>query len=373
MNTPVTTEPQVTLVVVPRERFSYSQESLESIYRDTDYPFELIYVDVCTPPHIQRYLEEQAKQKQFQLIRTPYYISPNQARNVGLRQVKSKYVVFIDNDVVVSPGWLRKLVDCAEETGGTVVGPLTCLGKPEHQVIHNAGGDNHIITKVEDGKTQRCLYQKAFLTGRRVADVQDQLHRIQCEYVEFHCVLVRTEIFDRIGLLDEGMLATREHIDLCMMVDQAGGTIYCERDSVITTDTLGIGKNQEGLKAVAGAVQIPGFKWSDMPYFMLRWNDAWDLASLHHLRDKWNLSEDRYFQKRYKGLGSRRREVLVKPLLRRLDPEQKNPWLEQTLISWERKINHYLYNRYVQKLPQSKKAQAAKLLQSVVQLQSATI
>ena len=377
MRTPLTQEPQVTLVVVPRERFSYSRESLESIYKDTDYPFKLVYVDVCTPPHIQRYLQEQAQQKQFQLIRTPYYISPNQARNVGLRHVmghlKSKYVVFIDNDVVVSPGWLRKLVECAEETGATVAGPLTCIGKPEHQVIHNAGGENHIVTKVEDGKTQRCLYQKAYLTGRRVADVRDQLHRIQCEYVEFHCVLVRTEIFERIGLLDEGMLATREHIDLCMMVAQAGGSIYCERESVITTDTLGIGKNQEGLKAVAGAVQIPGFEWSDLPYFMLRWNDAWDLGSLHHLRDKWNLSEDRYFQKRYRGLGSRRREVLIKPLLRRLTFGQSNPWLEKILISLEKRLNHYFYNRYIQKLPKSKKAQAAKLLQSVVQLQSAAI
>ena len=372
-----TSEPKVTLIVVPRERFSYSRQSLESIYKDTDYPFELVYVDVCTPSHIQRYLEEQAQQKQFKLIRTPYYISPNQARNVGLRHVmanvKSKYVVFIDNDVLVSPGWLRKLVECAEETGATVAGPLTCIGKPEQKVIHNAGGENQIVTKVKNGKTKRFLKQKAYLTGRRVVDVQDQLHRIQCDYVEFHCMLVRTEIFERIGLLDEGMLATREHIDLCMMINQAGGTIYSERESVITTDTLGIGTNQEGLKAVAGTFQIPGFEWSDLPYFMLRWNDAWDLASLHHLRDKWNLSENKYFQKRYKGLGSRRRELLVKPLVRRLTFGQNSPWLEKLLLSLERKINHYFYNRYIQKLPENKKTQAVKLLKSVVKLQSATI
>lgn len=31
-------QPQVTIVVVPRERFSCTQESLESIYDYTDYP-----------------------------------------------------------------------------------------------------------------------------------------------------------------------------------------------------------------------------------------------------------------------------------------------------------------------------------------------
>lgn len=32
------TQPKVTLVVGPRERFSYTRASLESIYADTDYP-----------------------------------------------------------------------------------------------------------------------------------------------------------------------------------------------------------------------------------------------------------------------------------------------------------------------------------------------
>ena len=363
------TKPQVTLVVVPRERFSYTRESLESIYENTYYPFEMVYVDVFTPSHIQKYLEEQAQEKQFKLVRTDYYISPNQARNVGLSHVNTQYLVFIDNDVVVKPGWLSKLVDCAEETEAAVVGPLTCLGKPEHQVIHNAGGENRILIKEIDGQPQRCIHQKTFLTGKHVARVKEKLHRVQCEYVEFHCMLVRTAIFEHTGLLDEGMLATREHIDFCLMVLEAGGTIYCERDSVITTDTLGISKNQKGLMALTGSIQIPDFEWSDLPYFMLRWNDAWDLASLDRIRDKWNLSETKYFKKRYKALGSRRREILIKPLVRRLTFGQGSPWLEKLLTSLERKINHYYYKRYVQKLPKSKQAQAKKLLQSAIAVQ----
>lgn len=346
-------KPQVTLIVCPRERFSYTRESLESIYRDTEYPFELVYVDFCTSSALQRYLEEQAQQKQFTLIRTDYYISPNQARNVGLSHVlrdgKSKYVVFVENDVVVKRGWLTKLVQCAEETGAAVVGPLTCIGKPEHQVIHNAGGQSSIITEVKNQQSRRRIRQKAYLTGRAVADVPEQLHRTKCDYVEFHCMLVHTEIFEKTGLLDEGMLATREHIDFCFMVSQVGGSIYSEREAVITTDTLGVGTNQKGLIAVFGYLQIPDFEWSDLPYFMLRWSDAWDLASLHHLRDKWNLAEDKYFEKRYQGIGGRRREVLIKPLVRRLTFGKDSSWLEKVLIPLERQLNRYIYHRYIQK------------------------
>ncbi|NJL35929.1 MAG: glycosyltransferase [Leptolyngbyaceae cyanobacterium SM1_4_3] len=349
---PITTQPTVTIVVGPRERFSHTRESLESIYRNTDYPFELVYVDVCTPTHIQRYLQEQAQEKGFQLIRTAYYISPNQARNVGLRyvlsQARTDYVVFLENDVVVEPDWLTKLVECAEETGATIVGPLTCIGKPEHGVIHNAGGETYIFTDVKSaGKIKRRLRQKAYLTGRAIADVRDQIRRTQCDYVEFHCMMARTAIFDQIGLLDEEMLATREHIDLCLTVLEAGGSIYCERESVVTTDTVGVAQNKKGLVELFGATRLPDFKWFDLPYFMVRWSDAWDLASLHHLRDKWNLTEDSYFKKRYAGIGGRRRELLIEPLVQRLTFGKGNPWLESFLSSVERQLNHYFYSRYL--------------------------
>lgn len=364
----ISTEPKVTLVVGPRERFSYARQSLESLYKDTEYPFELVYVDVCSPVPIRRYLEKASKENSFQLLHTDYYISPNQARNVGLRYVlshtNSQYVVFIENDVVVKRGWLTKLVQCAEETGAAVVGPLTCIGQPEHQVIHNAGGQSYIAVEEKNGKTKRRIRQKAYLTGRAVADVPDQLCRVKCDYVEFHCMLARTEIFEKTGLLDEGMLATREHIDFCFMVTEVGGSIYSDRQAVITTDTLGVATNKTGLEAWFGSIQIPDFKWSDLPYFMLRWSHEWDLASLHHLRDKWNLSEDKYFKKRYKGLGSRRRELLIEPLVRRLTFGRGNPWLEEKLVWLEEKLNHYFYRRYTQRKAKilSQKGKAAALL-----------
>ena len=42
-------EPQVTIVVSPRERFSATKESLESIYQHTKIPFKLIYVAGNSP------------------------------------------------------------------------------------------------------------------------------------------------------------------------------------------------------------------------------------------------------------------------------------------------------------------------------------
>ncbi|MEA5466824.1 glycosyltransferase family 2 protein [Leptothoe sp. PORK10 BA2] len=355
------TRPKVTLVIGPRERFSYTEACLESIYQNTDYPFDLVFVDVCSPKPVANYINQKAKEESFQVIRTAQYISPNQARNVGLRYVLEKndsdYVVFVENDVVVKKGWLTRMVACAEEENAAVVGPLTCIGQPLHQVIHNAGGRSYIQTDMKNGKPRRRIKQSAYLTGKPVVQVPEELRRKQCDYVEFHCLLARTDLFKTApfqkigGLLDEGMMATREHIDFCFMVTEAGEKIYSDRTAVVTTDTVGIDNNKVGLVEWFGELKLPDFKIYDLPYFMMRWSDAWDLASLNHLRQKWDLSEDKYFKKRYLKLGSRRRELLVNPIVNQLTFGRGSDRLEKLLSTIERKVNHFFYNHYVKRNP----------------------
>lgn len=317
--------PKVTIVVSPRERFSYTRESLESLYEHTETPFSLIYVDGNSPAMIQQYLEVQAQAKGFQLLRTETFLAPNEARNLALDLVETEYVLFIDNDVVVTPGWLDRLLECAAETKASVVCPLTCIGNPLHETIHLAGGEARIVLEQKPGKTKvkRKVHEKHHFVNRPVAEVREQLHRNQCEFAEFHCMLVRTEIFLRTGKLDEALLSTREHIDFCMSVTQTGGTIYCEPASVVT--------------------YVPGpLQWSDFMFFMLRWSDAWEVASLEHFRSKWELTEDKYFKKRYSRLGQRRHQAIVRPFVRRIAFGNRNPLLEKILISIDRMINRYV-------------------------------
>lgn len=326
------TNPQVTIVVVPRERFSYTCDSLESIYEHTSYPFELIYVDGGSPSHIRDYLAAKAQQKQFQLIRTEYYLCPNHARNIGLCQVNSKYVVFIDNDVIVTPGWLEALVRCAEETGATVVSPLICQGTPVHEEVHCAGGESGVVVETKGEIARRRIIEKIYKQGRRVADVRPQLQRQQTGLAEFHCMMVRTEIFEKIGLLDEGLLNTKEHVDLCIQVAEASGTIYLEPESLVTY--------------VFGSP----LEWTDLHYYMLRWSDAWELSSLKRLQDKWNLTEDEYFKNKYKRLGWRRDMTIISPIARKAPFGKIGSRVAgKVLHKMDKLVNRYLTNRYAKR------------------------
>ena len=266
-------DPSVTVVVVPRERFSLTQRSLEDLYEHTTLPFRLIYVDGGAPSDIRRYLVEASNRRHFQLIRADRFLSPNEARNLAQREVKTKYVVFLDNDVLFTPRWLEKLVQCAEETGAWVVGPLYLEGELDRQTIHMAGGFAHVT---EEGG-RRVFHDEHRLADASLGELGLSLHRKPCDYVEFHCALIRNEVFERLGPLDEALLSIHEHIDLGLLVQRAGGTVYIEP------------------RAVVSYVPPPAYDSRDFPYFMMRWSDAWNRATVRHFKEKWDYSILRFY------------------------------------------------------------------------------
>jgi glycosyltransferase involved in cell wall biosynthesis len=177
--------PRVTIIVVPREKFSCTQESLDSIIDHTAGPYELIYVDGHSPAPVRDYLARRCRERGFTLIRIERYLPTNVARNIGLTRATGDYVVFIENDVVVSPGWLPPLVECAQETGAGVVSPLICQGTPIHTYIHCAGGRCGISVKEVDGRVERRLYEHIAKQKQLVSKVLPTLKRKPTELASF--------------------------------------------------------------------------------------------------------------------------------------------------------------------------------------------
>ncbi|MGF1482021.1 MAG: glycosyltransferase family 2 protein, partial [Cyanophyceae cyanobacterium] len=150
------------------------------------------------------------------------------------------------------------------------------------------------------------------------------LQRTQTELAEFHCVLVRKSIFDKLHQLDEDILCTKEHLDFCISVQAAGGIVYFEPSAVVT--------------------YVPGspLKLSDVHFYMLRWSDQWTLKSLQRLREKWDLAEDGYFQNKYEKIGCRRYVTILVPLARKLTLGIGSRTVARVLWKVERVFNRFL-------------------------------
>lgn len=292
---------KITLVVVPRERFSYTKKSLESIYANTSYPFELIYVDGGSPQKTRDYLKAASQKYGFKLIRTNEYLSPNQARNIGIRHAETDYLVFMDNDVLVfQPGWLETLVKCGDCTGASIVVPMTLEGEACN-TIHQVGGEI-ILKDLDDGR--KWLIERRPYMHLSLEKLDQPLAPGPTQLSEFHCVFARRDLFDTIGLLDEQLLSMAEETDFCLSALQAGKQIYLEPNSIIS--------------------YVPPYYmvWSDLPFFFMRWSEAWCQASIDRMTEKHNLSPDSPVLKHYRNfvydhclLAFGGRELKIKSLI----------------------------------------------------------
>lgn len=283
--------PRVTVVVTARERFSMAQESLASLLADPGCPMRVIYMDTGSPAALSRHL---AATPGIEVIRTPDFMAPNRARNLALDRVDTPYVVFVDNDVVFKPGWLRLLVECADATGATLVNPLVCIGVPHHTEVHLLGG----VTRIVEENGRRVIKVHPARQGVLVKDAGLPDHPYADELVEFHTVLVRTDHFRQHGKLDENLLTFCEETDLSLQVQATGGTIFFEPRAVVTYD-------------------FPrSFALSDLPWFLLRWSDRWLVQSLEHIERKWQVARSPAFDRLVRGNGWQRRQLIFRPLAR---------------------------------------------------------
>ncbi len=284
----------VTIIVVPRERFSATRASLESIYANTRWPFKLVYVDGGSPAPVARYLREAAAQREFTLLRTEHVLAPNEARNLGRRNVgDARYLVFVDNDVTVEPGWLTQLMTTMEETHADIVGPLYMIGEPGSDRVHMAGGDAWF----EDGENGRAFHERHRCCHQPRSEA-GELKREPVDFVEFHCMLVRREQLQRFGPFDEELLSTHEHLDFCLGAKAAGARIVFDPDAVVTYSPP------------------RRFEPGDRSYYLLRWSPEWNDRSLQRFAEKWSVTDRATLSKSRTWLGRHQSKAFRKPVRR---------------------------------------------------------
>ncbi len=296
--------PLVSIVISPRDRFGFSAQTVEEIYKHTqDVPFEIIFVDPNSPKKVQDQIEKLSKEKKFEYIRIDHFLPPAIARNIGSKRCKGKYIAFVENDCMVTDGWLSTLVRCAEETGAGAVSPLITEGVPLHTIVHFAGGIIKTQKKTINGKEQFVLVDQIHHQGKKLPEARSTMKREETHAFEFHCVLFRRDVVEKMGYFDKHVVS-KELIDATLSLNKIGEKIYFEPASLVgfmSEPPLG-----------------PALEKMDIPYYLLRWCNEWEVESLHHIRDKWGVTEAEYFPTRYANLGWRRRMFIVLPFCRQL-------------------------------------------------------
>jgi len=193
----------------------YLKSCLASLYKNTDYSFNVIVVDNVSTDRSQEWLTEFAKKVNNCTVH--FNKKPDsgfsEGNNIGLRYAKNKYVMLLNNDtLIIQQGWLWTLISELEtdETVG-LVGPKLLY---PNDLIQHAGvnfgyqPETHHIAPFHLGRFAR-RDSKFFNVRREVPAVTGA------------CQLTRRELL-KDGLDETYKKGGYEDMDFCCKVRKLG-------------------------------------------------------------------------------------------------------------------------------------------------------
>jgi glycosyltransferase involved in cell wall biosynthesis len=262
---------KATIIISFRERWSLTLESIASIIGNTAGPFQLWLLDTGMPDVLRQAAEARYAGSGLRVIDVPGGLWPNQARGRIAAQIETPYAVFIDNDVLVTPGWLDALVACAEQTGAGIVGPLYLWGPDGgSDLIHMAGGD--LAVEQEPGGLVMAESHRHLM--KRVADMEAQLVRETCGFSEYHCMLMRREVFRDPRVFDDDICCVHEHIHASLVARELGYATWVEPASRVLY------------------LAFAPWRLGELPLLRKRWDREAGERSIQHFARRWNVIDD---------------------------------------------------------------------------------
>lgn len=180
--------------------------------------YELILVDNASSDSTPEYFRQLASQHSFIKLRlnaeNKGYAGGN---NDGIRLATGRYIVLLNNDTLVGPGWLAPMLQRLEATPEIgLLGPVTNSAGNEQRVDLSGLNEQHFV----EVAGQYTLAQR----GRW----------FETEKLGFYCVAGRREVFEQVGLLDEGFgLGMFEDDDYCVRVRKAGYKLAVVEDAFV--------------------------------------------------------------------------------------------------------------------------------------------
>lgn len=212
-------EPRASVVVVTYNNLALTQACLASLESTTECRWaEIIVVDNASSDGTPEFLRQwQAAAANRRIILNDDNRGFSAANNQGLEIAQGDYLVMLNNDTEVTPGWLRTLMNHlrADHSLG-MIGPVT----------NNIGNEARIKISYKD--PQEMLHKARKYTLAHLGEV------FSIRTLAFFCVMMPRRVYEKIGPLDEAFgIGFFEDDDYCRRVEQAGWRLVCAEDVFI--------------------------------------------------------------------------------------------------------------------------------------------
>ena len=252
-------KPEVSIVLLSLLRQKETQRCIESLFLHTNVPFEIIVVDMGGSEDIAQWLAAmQNHHREIIVINNLTNIGTTKGRNQGVQAARGQYIVFLDNDVEVTPDWLTPLLACAESDKD-----------------RGACGSK-IISPKGDVMCAAPLIKSHYVNGELVETGLEFTQRLQYDALEVNkqeevawypttCLLLKRDFLTKIGGFDEQLFMCEEDKDLSFSIKHLGYKIMYVPTSTVYhhhhLDNGAYGQIRRNLKVIL----------NDIKYFQAKW------------------------------------------------------------------------------------------------------
>jgi GT2 family glycosyltransferase len=210
--------PRASIIIITYNNLALTKLCLESVLRNTEYlNYELVVVDNDSKDNTPAYLRALAgKQSNVKVILNSENFGFAKANNQGIAQATGEYIVLLNNDTIVPPGWLGRLLWHLRDPRVGAVGPVTNFVGNEAKV------------EVDYRNWVEMVAFAAEYTRTRWRLVSD-IHMLA-----MFCLALRREVYERIGPLDEQYgIGMFEDDDYSIRLKRAGYRVICAADAFV--------------------------------------------------------------------------------------------------------------------------------------------
>jgi GT2 family glycosyltransferase len=212
-------EPRVSVIVLCYNNIEHTCACLDSLEKYSDYPnLELIAVDNASSDETPQVLSKWALGGANRIhIANAANLGFSAGNNVGLAAATGDYLVILNNDTCVTPGWVRSLMrHLRRNPKAGLVGPVT----------NNISNEARI--NIEYPNMEAMV---------KVAGHYTRMHAgisFPITTAAFFCVMLTREAYEKAGPLDEVFgLGFFEDDDYCRRLEKAGFQILCADDTFV--------------------------------------------------------------------------------------------------------------------------------------------
>lgn len=152
------------------------------------------------------------------LIRSDTNNGFSSGNNIGIESVSADYFLLLNSDTIVRPNAIKILLDTAKNNAAVgLIGPRLewADAKPQESCFRYHTPFSELIGSAKTSVVTKLLTR--FVVPQQVSEMTQYY-----DWLSFACVLVRSDVFSRIGLMDDGYFMYFEDVEFCRRAVREG-------------------------------------------------------------------------------------------------------------------------------------------------------